>query len=64
MGAIANHTDVVIVADALFFGTLNDKILEESVNGVRDTVGLSSVRFTCAKWIRHGPGLVYEEEKT
>ncbi|MEM2889839.1 MAG: hypothetical protein QW358_00610 [Candidatus Hadarchaeum sp.] len=53
MGPIADHSNVVVVADTLFLRALDDKVLQQAVDGVCHTIRLPSARFACAERIGH-----------
>src|SRR5437867_2826917 len=58
---VADHPNVVVVSHSFLLGTLDDEVLQESINDVCHLIGFPSPRFFTSKGIHHGTGLVDQE---
>ena len=62
LAAVADDADVEVIADAVRLGALEDKVLQQAVDGVGDALGLVLVGLA-AERLQHRAGLIDEKEK-
>jgi len=61
--AVADDADVEIIADAVGLGAFEDEILQQTIDGVGDALGLLFVGLS-AERLQHGTGVIDEEDET